>query len=94
MKQLKITTQFWKEDALFIAYSPELDMVAQGYTFEEANKNLNEVIEIQFEEMKDLGTLDEYLQERGFQSIAPDNILKSNREIISFNKEIIPIDYL
>jgi predicted RNase H-like HicB family nuclease len=94
MKQLKITTQFWKEDALFIAYSPELDMVAQGYTLEEANKNLNEVIEIQFEEMNDLGTLNEYLQERGFRSMAPDNILKSNREIISFNKEIIPIDYL
>jgi predicted RNase H-like HicB family nuclease len=32
-------------------------MLAQGYSLDEARKNLYEVIEIQFEEMKELGTL-------------------------------------
>jgi hypothetical protein len=34
-------------------------MLAQGYSLDEARKNLYEVIEIQFEEMKELGTLNQ-----------------------------------
>jgi len=61
MKNLKITMEFWKEDNLYIANCPELDMLAQGESLEEAKKNLHEVIEIQFEEMHRLGTMDEFL---------------------------------
>ena len=59
MKALKISVEFWKEGELYIARSPELDMVAQGNSLEQARRNLNEVIQIQFEEMKELGTLQE-----------------------------------
>lgn len=61
MKTLKITIEIWRESKFYIARSPELDMVAQGNSLEEAKKNLIEVIEIQFEEMRELGTLNEFL---------------------------------
>jgi len=57
MKNLKITIEFWREGRLYIANSPELDILAQGESLEEARKNLFEVIELQFEEMRKLGTL-------------------------------------
>ena len=66
MENLKITIEFWREDDLYIANCPKLDMLAQGTSLDEARKNLFEVIEIQFEEMKELSTLDEFLEEMGF----------------------------
>ncbi|MDQ1329156.1 MAG: hypothetical protein QG641_2445 [Candidatus Poribacteria bacterium] len=62
MKNLKITIEFWREGKLYIANCPELDILAQGYSLDEARKNLHEVIEIHFEEMKRLGTLDQFLE--------------------------------
>jgi len=56
MKNLKITIEFWKEDNLYIANCPELDMLAQGESLEKAKNNLYEVIEIQFEN----GALEEF----------------------------------
>jgi len=38
MKTLKMTIEFWKEGNLYLARSPELDMVAQGDSLEEAKK--------------------------------------------------------
>lgn len=80
MKPLKITIEFWKEGNLCIARSPELDMVAQGTSIEEAKKHLLEVIEIQFEEMKKLCTLDEFLKEAGY-------IIRSNMKTADMSKE-------
>lgn len=64
--KLKLTIETWAKGSLYIAKCPELDFVSQGNTPEEANRNLLEVIEIQFEEMNEMGTLDEYLQECGY----------------------------
>jgi predicted RNase H-like HicB family nuclease len=49
-----------------VAKCPELDFISQGRTKDEAQKNLVEVIEIQFQEMSEMGTLEEYLEECGF----------------------------
>ena len=32
MKNLKMTIEFWREDELYMANCPELDMLAQGYS--------------------------------------------------------------
>jgi len=69
MNNLKITIEFWREGNLYIANCPELDMLAQGSSLDEARENLFEVVEIQCEEMKELGTLDEFLKEMGWQSM-------------------------
>ncbi len=66
MKELNITIEIWRKGNTYLASSPELDFISQGATFEDAKKNLLEVIEIQFEEMTEMGTLDDYLLECGF----------------------------
>ena len=91
MKNMKITIEFWQEGNLFIANCPELDMLAQGGSLDEAKKNLFEVIEIQVEEMKELGTLDEFLGEMGFR--LQDDIIVSDREIIGFDKSFIRLEF-
>jgi len=64
---LPVTIEIIKKGKWFIAKAVELDFVSQGRTLEEAKKNLFEVIEIQFEEMKKLGTLNDYLEECGYK---------------------------
>ena len=67
--KISITIEIFKKGKWYIARTPELDFVSQGYTPEEAKKNLLEVIEIQFEEMKDMGTLKDYLEECGYGDV-------------------------
>ena len=64
--KLRMTIETWEKGMVFIAKCPELDFVSQGRSAEEAKRNLLEVVQIQFEEMKETGTLDEYLQECGY----------------------------
>ena len=90
MKTLKITIEFWREGRLYIARTPELDMLAQGDTLEQAKKNLIEVVEIQLTEMKELGTLDEFLLEAGYKS--QDDIVESENEIIGFDKSFVILE--
>lgn len=92
MKSLKITIEFWKEGNLYIARSPELDMVAQGNSMGEAKGNLLKVIEIQLEEMKELGTLDEFLLEAGYKPET--ELIESEKEIISFDKSFVPVEHV
>jgi predicted RNase H-like HicB family nuclease len=93
MKTVKITIEFWREDRLYLARSPELDMVAQGNSLEEAKKNLLEVIEIQFEGMKELGTVDEFLLEAGYNK-SKDGIVESEKEIIGFDKSFVVLEHM
>jgi predicted RNase H-like HicB family nuclease len=87
--QLDFTIELWKKGKWYVARSPELDFISQGKTQEEARKNLEEVIKIQFEEMTEMGTLDEYLSECGFE-IQDDFIVPKN-EIIGLEKASVHI---
>ena len=91
MKTLKMTIEFWREGNLYLARSPELDMVAQGSSLEEAKMHLLEVIEIQFEEMKELGTLAELLLQAGYKP--EDEIAESEKEIIGFDKSFVVLEH-
>ena len=64
--ELYITIEVWQRENWFVAKCPELDFVSQGDTRSAARNNLLEVIQIQFQEMRDLDTLDDYLAECGF----------------------------
>jgi predicted RNase H-like HicB family nuclease len=87
MNVLKTTIEFWREGNLYIARSPELDMVAQGNSLEEARQNLFEVIRIQFEEMKELGTLEQFLLEADYH--LEEGMTGSKMEIIGFDKSFV-----
>lgn len=65
--QLQTTLEIWKKGNWYIASCPQLDFVTQGTTAEEARGNLIELIEIQFEEMRETGVLEDYLTESGFE---------------------------
>jgi len=67
-----------------LASCPELDFISQGNTRAEAQKNLMEVIEIQFEEMTKMGTLEDYLEECGYE--LNEGVAIPQSEMIGFEK--------
>jgi predicted RNase H-like HicB family nuclease len=81
---ISITIEVWQKGKWFIAKCPELDFISQGKTREEAKNNLLEVIQIQFEEMSQIGTLDEYLIECGYEK--QNNKIIPKTEMIGFEK--------
>ena len=87
--QLKGTIQIWRKGKWYVAKCPELDFVSQGDSPEEAKHNLFELIQIQFEEMRSLGTLNDYLQEYGYTQ--ENETLESNTEMIGFEKSLIQV---
>ena len=86
---LDISIQVWRRRDRFVAKCPELDFVSQGASSEEARQNLLEVIQIQWEEMTELGTLDEYLSECGYQR--HDDWLVPQTEMVGFEKRSVQI---
>jgi predicted RNase H-like HicB family nuclease len=87
--ELNLTIELWRKGEWYIAKSPELDFISQGKTSEEARKNLIEVINIQFQEMEEMGTLEEYLAECGFE-IRDDTIIPKS-EVIGFERSSLQI---
>lgn len=85
--RLQLTIEVLKKGEWYLARTPELDFISQGGTHEEAKRNLLEVIKIQFAEMKEMGTLEEYLLECGFETRNDDVIPKT--EIVEFEKSIV-----
>jgi len=86
---LPVTIEIIKKGKWYIARAIELDFVSQGRTPEEAKKNLFEVINIQFEEMKNLGTLKEYLDECGYKV---DNNEQLYPEFVSLERTEVAIE--
>ena len=82
--KIQLSIQIWRKGSWFLAKCPELDFVSQGKNREEAQKNLMEVIEIQFEEMTRMGTLEEYLEECGYG--LSEDIAVPPPEMVGFEK--------
>jgi hypothetical protein len=87
--ELKATIEIWKKGKWYIARIPELDFVAQGRNLEEAKANLLEVARIQFAEMKEMGTLDEYLGECGFIRVGEN--IEPQHEIVGFEQHWLQV---
>lgn len=87
--QLEVTIEIWQKGAWYVAECPELDFVSQGPSPEEARRNLLEVIDIQFEEMSALGTLEDYLLECGY--VRDDGKLTPQAEMVSFEKSAVQV---
>jgi len=59
-----------KEDKVFVAYSPVLDLSTSGKTFIQVRRRFSEAVQIFFEELNEAGTLDEVLSDLGWKRIA------------------------
>ena len=65
--QIEYTLQIWKESNQFIAHAMPLDVVSSGQTPEEARKALAEAVHLFLETAADMGTLNDILQEAGYE---------------------------
>jgi predicted RNase H-like HicB family nuclease len=86
---LNVNIEVWRKGKWYVAKCPELDFISQGKTREEAKNNLLEVIQIQFEEMSQIGALDEYLAECGYEK--QNNTIILNTEMIGFEKHSLQV---
>jgi predicted RNase H-like HicB family nuclease len=66
MYSLDIKVEIFKEEDLYIAVCPSLNVSSYGETEDEAKRSLVEAIEAFIEECDKMGTLDEVLEEAGF----------------------------
>jgi len=81
--KIKLTEELWKEGNMYVSYCPELDIASCGESIEQAKKNLKEVILINIEESKKMGTFDKFLQEAGFDESQGD-VLYLRKELVGF----------
>ncbi|HEX7319349.1 MAG TPA: hypothetical protein VF399_03200 [bacterium] len=90
-KRIIVSEQIWKEGKMYTAYCPELEVASCGKTVAQAQKNLREALEIFFEETSKLGTLNDLLEEAGYDPAAKDAILIRRCEIVEFETLSLPI---
>ncbi|MDP2951665.1 MAG: hypothetical protein Q8N55_04765 [bacterium] len=57
----KLALSIFKEGEMFVAYAPALDLSTAAETFIEVKKRFTEAVEIFFEEIEKMGTLEKYL---------------------------------
>jgi predicted RNase H-like HicB family nuclease len=67
--KIELNIDYFKEDDAIVALCPELQVSSFGDTIEEAEKSIKEALELFFEGCETLGTVNEVLEESGFQKI-------------------------
>jgi predicted RNase H-like HicB family nuclease len=63
---LSVRVEIFKEDDVYVALSPDLNVSSFGDTIDEAKESIKEAIEAFLEECHEMGTLDEILEEFDF----------------------------
>ena len=66
MQQLNIKVEVFREDDLYVAVCPSLNVSSFGETIEDAKKSLVEALRIFIDECTEMGTIEEVLEESGF----------------------------
>ena len=81
---LQLPVSVFKEGKYFVAYTPALDLSTSGKNYEEVKKRFNEVVNIFFDELVKKGTLDEVLENLGWQKVkrqwAPPSLISQESE--------------
>ena len=69
MRNIGYTIHTFREGDSYVAYVPELDLSSCGATNDEARRNIREAVQAFIETSEEMGTLDEILEESGYQRI-------------------------
>jgi predicted RNase H-like HicB family nuclease len=77
---ISVRIEIFKEDDVYVAMSPELNLSSFGDTIEEAKKSFKEAVEAFIEECQGMGTLEDVLEESGFSKI--NNIWQSRKPVV------------
>jgi hypothetical protein len=64
---IEYTVQIWKEGDQFIAHAMPLEVISSGTNPEQARVALREAVQLFLDTLKDMGTLEEVLDECGYQ---------------------------
>ena len=67
MQDFSFVTHIFKEGGTYVAYVPALDLSSCGATDEEARTNIRDAVRGFLATSTDMGTLDEILQEAGYE---------------------------
>lgn len=62
-----LPVSFLRESDQFVAYTPALDLSTSGATLEEAKNNLTEAVVIFFDEIVEMGTIEDVLLDLGWK---------------------------
>jgi len=65
---IEFTVQIWKESNQYIAHATPLDVVSSGATPENARNALKEAVRLFLDTAIEMGTLEEILNECGYES--------------------------
>jgi len=66
-RYIEYTVQIWKEGEQFVAHAMPLDVMSSGRTPEEARKALDEAVHLFLVTAADISTLEEVLEEAGYE---------------------------
>ena len=66
MQKIIFHAEIFKEEEVYVALCPELNVSSFGKDIEEARRSLQEAVEAFLEECERMGTLEEVLEESGF----------------------------
>ena len=83
MKKISLRIEIFKEDDVYVALSPELNVSSYGDTIEDARKSVKEAVEAFIDECERMGTLEEVLEESGFSKF--DDFWESRKPVAEEN---------
>ncbi len=64
---IEYTVYIWEEDSQFVAHAMPLDVMSSGDTPEKARLALDEAVDLFLTTAKEMATLDQVLEETGYQ---------------------------
>jgi len=67
--EISLPITIFKEGKSFVAYSPALNLSTSAQTYEKAQSRFAEAVEIFFDELARMGTMDKVLAEMGWQKV-------------------------
>ena len=75
---LSIRVEIFKEDDVYVALSPELDVSSFWETIDEAKESIKEAVEGFLEECREMGTLNEVLEDKSLHMQPQNRLWTSN----------------
>lgn len=81
--KISVRIEIFKEDDVYVALAPELNVSSFGETIEDAKKSVKEAIEAFVEECERMGTIEDVLEESGFSKV--NDIWESRKPIAEEN---------
>ncbi len=69
LKEVNLPVTIFKEGKNYVAYSPALDLSTSASTYKKAQTRFSEIVEIFFDELSEMGTLESVLSSLGWQKV-------------------------